>query len=37
MKSVGLFGTQPHFARLAPSPTPNQPPEPSAFLPCVSW
>ena len=37
MKSVVEFGTQPHFSLLAPSPTPNQPPEPSAYLPCRAW
>ena len=37
MKSVGAFGSQPHFSLLAPRPTPNQPPEPSAYFPCVGW
>ena len=36
MKSVWLLGTQPHLARLAPLPTPNRPPEPSASLPWIS-
>ena len=35
MKSVVAFGTQPHFSLLAPRPTPNQPPEPIAYLPWI--
>ena len=35
-KSVGAAGTQPHLDLLAPRPTPNQPPEPSAYLPSRS-
>ena len=37
MKSVWAFGTNSHFWRLAPRPTPNQPPEPSAISPWISW
>jgi hypothetical protein len=33
IKSVVDSGTQPHFPPLAPRPTPNQPPEPTAYLP----
>ena len=33
MKSVVDSGTQPHLPPLAPRPTPNQPPEPTAYLP----
>ncbi len=33
MKSVVAFGTHPHFILPAPSPTPNSPPEPTAYLP----
>src|SRR6185437_4461973 len=35
MKSLVDSGSQPHFSRLAPRPTPKMPPEPSAYLPCV--
>ena len=33
MKSVVDSGTHPHFPPLEPRPTPNQPPEPIAYLP----
>ena len=36
MKSVCASGSAPHFSRLPPSPTPHQPPVPSATLPWVS-
>jgi hypothetical protein len=32
MKSDVDSGTQPHFSRLAPRPTPKIPPEPIAYL-----
>jgi hypothetical protein len=35
MKSVELSGTQPQAAWVAPSPTPNRPPEPSAIRPSI--
>ncbi len=34
MKSLDGSGSMPHFCLLAPSPTPNQPPDASAYLPC---
>ena len=37
MKSVCASGSWPHFSRLAPTPTPNQPPEESALKPCAAW
>ena len=37
MKSLHDSGTYPHFAPLAPSPTPNRPPEPSAMRPWMAW
>jgi hypothetical protein len=33
MKSLVDSGTQPHFSRLAPRPTPKTPPLPMAYLP----
>ncbi len=37
MKSLSAWGTQLHFCRLLPSPSPNQPPEPIAICPCAAW
>ena len=37
MKSVCASGSQPHFSRLAPRPTPHQPPSARAYLPCIAW
>jgi hypothetical protein len=36
MKSLVDSGSQPHFSRLAPRPTPKTPPEPSAYLPWIA-
>src|SRR6202034_356807 len=36
MKSLVDSGSQPHFSRLAPRPTPKIPPEPSAYFPWVA-
>ncbi len=37
MKSVWASGRPPHFCRLAPSPTPHQPPEAIAYMPALAW
>ena len=37
MKSEWAFGRKSHFARLVPSPVPNQPPDPNAMRPWMSW
>ena len=36
MKSECASGNVPHFCRLAPSPTPHQPPEAIAYIPMVA-
>jgi hypothetical protein len=37
MKSECAFGRKSHFARLVPSPVPNQPPDPIAINPWINW
>ena len=37
MKSLWASGSQDHFSRLAPSPTPHQPPSARAYLPWMDW
>ena len=37
MKSLCASGSQDHFSRLAPRPTPHQPPSASAYLPWTAW
>ena len=37
MKSLCASGSQDHFSRLAPSPTPHQPPSARAYLPWMDW
>ena len=37
MKSLWPLGSQPHFSRPSPSPTPNQPPLAIAYRPWQTW
>ena len=37
MKSVCASGSEPHFCRLPPSPTPQKPPRASAIMPWIAW
>ena len=37
MKSLCASGSQDHFSRLAPRPTPHQPPSARAYLPWMAW